>query len=174
MSVIHSDKAQSWPDASGGIPCCMGYAAGGPGFCTCWEPVVDLKQQPFNGDETIPTAEVPCHDCAYRKGSPERAGADGYSGDEDTLFHIAATGKAVFFCHQGVPRTLKWRHPSGMEIEAHPASYQYSFAIVNGERLPLKADGSIASLCGGYCAKRKAFTEAREKNLTVAKEGERA
>jgi hypothetical protein len=97
-----------------------------------------------------------CHDCAYRKDSPERNGEEGFQGDEEELFHIVATGKK-FYCHQGVRKIVKYRHPSGMEIDAHPADYNWRLVTKDGETFPIKADGSAADICGGWCKNRRKF-----------------
>jgi hypothetical protein len=159
--ILHTLEKHDWPDATNGIPCCMGYAAMGPGNCTCWEPVYDLEQQAFGGDPLPGLAAKACSDCAYRKGSPERIGTPGYFGDKDSLEEWVETGQ-TFWCHQGMRRIIKWRHPSGMEIPAHPASYRPGIVGEGNDRKPLKADGTVADICGGYCAKRLGTIRKRE------------
>jgi len=145
-----------FPDATNGIPCCEGYAAYDHSRCTCWEPVYDQEQQPYVEDSKPVARKSPCHDCAYRKGSPERSGEKGYRGDEDELNHIAATGQE-FWCHQGMRRPIAYRHPSGMQVPSHPAAYAPEIIVIEGKPTPLKADGTPACICGGWSGKRKAL-----------------
>jgi len=90
------------PDVGEGA-CCLGAAGMGPERCTCWQPVYDLDQTDPDptavkllaaGVQPV-TRSAPCHDCAYRPGSPERRGEDGYAGDQDLLDRIVQ-GRAVF------------------------------------------------------------------------------
>lgn len=77
-----------------GYPDCMGAAAMGPEHCTCQtltdedhaKCVADAKAafEARNGEM--------CHDCAFRKGSPE----------SEQLYDIAISEKP-FRCHQGAP-----------------------------------------------------------------------
>src|SRR5579871_4574369 len=151
--LIHELREHDYPDVTNGIPCCMGYAAGGPGHCTCWEPIYDQEQQPFNPEAVVTSRDSMCHDCAYRKGSPERTGEDGYAGDEDMLEHAVYSG-TPFWCHQGVRKIVAYRHPTGAEIPAHAAAYGWLIKTINGRATPLKADGTPADICGGWCKKR--------------------
>lgn len=157
---FHIDQANNWPDATDGIPCCMGYAANGHGGCTCWDPVYDQKTKKHDGSMPGQRTTM-CHDCAYRKGSPERTGQEGYQGSEEDL-ELAALKGQPFYCHQGTAKTLQYRHPSGMTIEAHPADYDWRIVERAGVRFPLKADGSAQSICAGYLAKRRALAKAKE------------
>lgn len=131
--------------------CCEGAASMGPGRCTCWEPVYDLDQQEPRTQEPAGVRPEMCVDCAYRPGSPERRGEEDYKGDQDLLDALVVTGRP-FWCHQGVRRPVKYRHPCGMEIEGHPAEYRPP--LVAGR--PYKADGSPSDLCGGWAARRLA------------------
>lgn len=94
-----------------------------------------------------------CHDCAYRKGSPEQTGQEGYSGTQEELDSIVTEGQK-FYCHQGVRKILYYRHPTGMTVEAHPADYDWRMIEKEGRRFPIKADGSAADICGGWCKRR--------------------
>ena len=135
------------PDAGEGA-CCMGAAVYGKDRCTCWEPIFDLEQQPLKpGEMGLRTRS--CSDCAYRKNSPERRGADGYQGDPESLDEMVMTG-SMFACHQGIRRPVKWVHPSGAEIPGHPAGY--APPLHDGK--PYKADGTPADLCAGWAARR--------------------
>lgn len=135
----------------GWVPCCMSSAMNGPQGCTCWEPIYDLEQiEPKVGVMPVLVDECDvrdraCSDCAYRPDSPERA-------DETTaerLLELPA-GAGAFFCHQGIRRTVEWRHPDGRTAPGHPADYQPP--RVN--EVPYKADGTPADLCAGWAARR--------------------
>lgn len=138
--------ALDMPEVDGGS-CCYGAAMNGPQGCTCWRPVYDLEQQPLQ-DGLMPLPPVPvrlCATCAYRPGSPERTGTGGYEGDQVLLDELVATG-SPFFCHQGVRRTLRLRHPAGVEVDGHPGDYDPPIAA----GFPWKADGTPADVCAGW------------------------
>jgi hypothetical protein len=149
-----------WPDTGLDEPCCVDHAMDGPGSCTCWEPVYDLEQQPIDQEKArmldagiLPvTRKLMCDDCAYRPGSPEKSGDETFHGDAEFLDQLAADGKP-FWCHQGVRVPTLWRHPSGMEIPAHPGGYEPP--VRNG--VGYKADGSPMDLCAGWDARRRAL-----------------
>lgn len=137
------------PDA-GKCACCYGAAVYGPDRCTCWVPVYDLEQQPIQPG--LPAPPVPlkmCGDCAYRPRSPERQGEAGYSGDEDFLEDLVETGRP-FYCHAGVRRVVRLRHPAGVEIDGHPGAYEPPIH----DSVPYKADGTPANLCAGWLLRR--------------------
>lgn len=145
------------PEVEGGC-CCYGAAVYGAQRCTCWEPVHDLDQA-----EPVPAAPATrataCTDCAYRPDSPERNGAKGYAGDAETLEEIVEAGKP-FYCHQGIRRAVRLRHPAGLEVDNHAAAYQPP--IVDG--VPYRADGTPADVCAGWAARAaKAATSHQEK-----------
>lgn len=126
--------------------CCLGEGIKGPEFCTCWVPEYDLEQQPLipPGDGEIQARDDLCGDCAYRPGSPELA-------DEwmaETLRSLPSTG-ALFFCHGGMRRPVRWRHPDGREVAGDPADYHPPFDAVGR---PYRADGRVAQICGGWAA----------------------
>lgn len=151
MSVL-LDMAQDWPDP--GVVCCYGAASRGPSGCTCWEPEYDVEQaSPTAGSDGCARAEL-CIDCAYRPGSPEKSGSDLVRGDAEFLESIAAKGER-FWCHQGMRRVLRWRHPSGMVHVPDGAEHQYDPPVEGG--VPRKASGEPADLCAGWWATRKAF-----------------
>lgn len=151
----------------GDSTCCMGAAVYGPDRCTCWVPVFDLEQADVDKDavRALAAGVVPvtrkrmCDGCAYRPGSPEKTGAEGYAGDADFLEGIAARGER-FFCHEGIRRPVAWRHPSGVEILGHPGGYEPP--IVNN--VPYHADGSPAELCAGWDARRRALANIKERS----------
>jgi hypothetical protein len=138
------------PDAGEG-GCCMGSAAMGAQWCTCWETVYDLDQKPVRPGEAV-ARKTPCHDCAYRAGSPERSGDERYTGDEDFLARIVRTGEK-FWCHQGLRRAVKLRHPSGAEVVIETDHYD---PPKNGA-VPHKADGTPGDLCAGWAARRAKY-----------------
>lgn len=80
--------------ANDGVPDCYGAAAHGPTGCTCdtlseedHARCVADAWRAFRG-----RAGAMCHDCAFRKGSPE----------QEQIPDIAAQG-TPFRCHQGMP-----------------------------------------------------------------------
>lgn len=156
---IHFSANLDWPDATGGIPCCMGYALDGPGGCTCWEPIFDLEQQPVQEHLPVKERGSMCHDCAFRKDSPERTGADGYGADQETLDDLVWSGRQ-FLCHQGSRRVLMYRHPGGMEINAHPADYDPP-QCRNTQRA-FKADGTPQDICAGWSKMRRKAVKAKD------------
>ncbi|MET7395592.1 hypothetical protein ABZS66_19090 [Dactylosporangium sp. NPDC005572] len=137
----HPDEAD-WP-----VGCCIGNDLGGPDRCTCWTPVFELEQQPPQPPERAEDITVRgsmCGDCAFRKGSPERA--EGFL--EEALFELAALGQA-FYCHDGMRRPAYWQHPDGRRIEGSTADWQPP--IVSG--IPFRADGRPGMLCAGWMAR---------------------
>lgn len=115
--------------------CCLGAVMDGARSCTCWVPEFDLQQQPADPDVPPATRSRMCDDCAYRDDSPERK-ADPY----------ALVDIDVFWCHKGMKRPVKWRHPDGREREGYPGDYQPLFL----GRVPYKANGQPALRCGGW------------------------
>lgn len=137
------------PDAGEGM-CCTGAAVMGKDRCTCWTAVYDLEQQPVTPGLPLPPIPVRmCATCAYRPGSPERKGEEGYAGDEDLLDELVATG-SPFYCHAGIRKPVAWRHPSGAEIPGHPGGYEPPIA----DSVPYKADGTPADICAGWLLRR--------------------
>ena len=99
-----------------------------------------------------------CGDCAFRDGSPERSNEKGYDhNSNDLIDEMVAQPGVTFFCHQGMRRVVLLRHPSGVEIPAHPASYR---PAIEG-RLSFKADGAPADICAGFTQARKANSDAQ-------------
>lgn len=148
-----------WPDA-GERACCYGAAEYGPQGCTCWQPEYDLPQQPTDrylvgllaAGVQPNTRALMCGGCAYRPDSPERRGDPRHVADADELERIAATSR--FWCHQGIPRVVRWVHPAGVVAPGHPAAYE---PLTVGP-VPLRADGTPAELCAGWAARRRALT----------------
>ena len=138
------------PDPVDGA-CCIGAAAMGPQYCTCWTPVYDLEQQPAVPANPAARGSM-CADCAYKPGSPERSGDERYTGDEEFLAAIVQTGEK-FWCHQGLRRVVKLRHPSGAEVVIETDHYD----PLKDSGVPYKADGTPGDLCGGWSARRAAL-----------------
>jgi hypothetical protein len=145
----HSWAGQHWaelnPDAEQPI-CCYG-AVNGPDGCYCWTPVFDTEQadpRPPASPEDLTVRTRICGDCAFRKGSPERA----CSWSEDALFDLAATGEP-FWCHDGMRRPVRWEHPDGRTVDGSPHDWQPA-RVGN---VPYRADGSPGLLCAGWMAR---------------------
>lgn len=146
--------------------CCLGAAEGGPLDCTCWHPEYDLTQGTLARDEPVPaTRSAMCADCAYRPTSPERSGDERYSQPPDP-----ATA-AVFWCHQGLRKPLRWRHRTlGITVEATTDSYEPPMRVHDNdgrpEVVPYKANGLPADRCAGWAAHQVA--EARMASEVLA------
>lgn len=121
--------------------CCMGEAMRDPRYCTCWEPVFDVDQAEPDPTSEPATRAKCCHDCAYRRGSPEEQ-----EGARDDLEALASSGRDVFYCHQGMRRAIAYRHPDGRELPAVDGDYQPAQAGGTAYR----ADGSAADRCAGW------------------------
>lgn len=142
--AAHPDE-DAWPPEAFG--CCWGSTMRGPAGCYCWVPVFDVEQaepRPPACAEDLSARPSLCGDCAFRKGSPERA--DGFS--EEALFASAEQGHP-FWCHQGMRRPNRWVHPLLGEVEGSPDDWQPP--IVNS--IPYQADGSPGLLCAGWMAR---------------------
>lgn len=139
------------PDTGG--TCCPGAIMDGPDRCTCWRAVYEPDQtSKLDGDPAPAPRPLMCGDCAYRPGSPEKAGDPGYRGDAEELEHLAASG-TPFYCHDGMRRVTKWVHPSGAEVQALDGAYAPPFT----GNIPHKTDGTTADLCAGWDARRRAL-----------------
>lgn len=139
------------PEVDDGL-CCTGAAMYGAGGCTCWRSVYDVDQA-----DPMPAARVVrpggmCGDCAYRPGSPEKAGDPGYRGDADQL-EVWAEAATPFHCHDGLRRRVGRRHPAGVEL--HSPADEYDPPILDG--VPYRADGQPGYLCAGWDARRRAI-----------------
>lgn len=132
--------------------CCTAVAEHGALACTCWEQVHDTDQT----TDLAPTlvAEVmprPCHDCAYRKDSPERLGVSTHQGGPDFLEQIVVDGER-FWCHDGMRQVIALVHrPTGARIEI-PRDVAYDPLIADG--VPYRANGTPGALCAGWAARR--------------------
>jgi hypothetical protein len=157
-----STGAELWlaanPDANSQPPeahmCCDGAAYRGPASCTCWTPVYDLRQaepRPPTGPEDLAVRDGMCGDCAFRKGSPERAVA----WTEETLMDLPVK-REPFWCHDGIRRPAYWHHPRLGDVPGTPDDYQPP-VVAN---IPYRADGAPGLLCAGWMA--RASRAARE------------
>lgn len=115
--------------------CCAGAAVRGARSCTCWRPVYDLQQQRLDLSIVPETRSAMCGDCAYRPDSPERGS------DPNALVDVE-----VFWCHRGIRRPVKWRHPDGRERDADAGDYRPPIH----DAVPYRADGRPAARCGGW------------------------
>lgn len=148
--MIHVDAPRDWPETPTTGMCCLGSALDGATRCTCWEPEYDVEQaEPKTDGLLFGCRSSMCHDCAYRPGSPERTGDPDAAADQELLDDLVVRGQP-FWCHQGMRVPLRYRHPSGVVVEA--SRLEYGPPIVQGR--PFKADGSPADLCFGWAARR--------------------
>lgn len=153
-TACHVAMGRDWPDTPEPW-CCEGAAVYGPSRCTCWAPVYDQEQQPLQPEVPPSVRTEMCADCAYRPGSPERQGDPDYRGDRQNLDELVAAGRP-FWCHQGMRKPVRYRHPCGMEIEGHPAEYDPP----QQGAVPFKADGTPGDLCNGWASRRIALLRA--------------
>lgn len=125
--------------------CCDGEIQD-PELCVCWVPEYDLEQAPARppaGPGDLEIAAAMCGDCAFRPDSPERA--DDWTAE--ALMELPATGRP-FYCHTGIRRPARWRHPDGRVVDGAPDDYQPLIVA----SLPYRADGQPALLCAGWAA----------------------
>lgn len=134
--------------------CCVGAVERGPSECTCWEIDYDLEQQPPQPGAPG-TRSTMCADCAYRPDSPERSGDEDYVHDFDTF------DAGTFFCHQGMRKPVRFRHPLGITIDATGDFYKPPLRLDRDrdEAVPYKADGSPGDRCAGWAAHRRRADE---------------
>jgi hypothetical protein len=151
MVICGTDNDIEWPDVGNAAePCCWGSLHDGPTGCTCWQPDYDLDQD-VQRLQAPGLRSTPCDDCAYRGGSPERQGSDVVQGDGSHLAAIVVLNRP-FFCHQGIRRPVRFRHPSGVEYTPPNLDVAYRPPIHHG--IPYKADGTPADICAGWAAAR--------------------
>jgi hypothetical protein len=129
--------------------------------CTCWVPEYDLEQ-------TEPTAAEPatrlvmCSKCAYKPTSPERSGDPSYELSDSEL----PAGDVPFWCHEGMRKPLRWRHPLGIVIEATGDYYDPPMILDGAQPVPYKADGTPGDRCAGWAALRRRLSG--ESDLVLA------
>lgn len=144
--------------------CCVGAAEDGPDACTCWVAEYDLDQQPLVTETEPATRTEMCADCAYRPESPERQGDDRYqASNTGELERVART--AVFWCHQGIRKPVRWRHTTlGVVVEADTDAYEPPMGRGGDEDapylVPYKADGTPADRCAGWAARHAVYARA--------------
>lgn len=150
--------ANQHPDDPG-TGCCWGDVIHGPSKCTCWIPVytdVQADPVPIRSPADLRVAPEMCGDCAFRKGSPERA--DPYT--EEYLFGKAEEG-VPFWCHQGMLKPDHWRHPDGRIVPGSPDDWKPpTIGIV-----PYRLDGSPGLLCHGWTQRALRARARREQQL---------
>lgn len=96
-----------------GVPQCIGSAVYGPERCTC-DNLSDEDHIQCIRDAWRAEMErngEPCHDCAFRKGSPE----------QDIIDRIARQD-APFRCHQGMPFNASSVAQGGSVVDYCPQS----------------------------------------------------
>lgn len=117
--------------------------------CTCWTPIHDLEQTTgIHGPADARPDQ--CHDCAYLATTATDPDAYPEQRERDLLFELGPD--QPFICHQGMRRTIGWRHPAGHVIDAPRGAYDPP------ERgsLAWKADGTPADLCAVWTRINKA------------------
>lgn len=153
-TLDHAESGYTWPATwaadsyaePGGAPpelysCCWGAVVHGLVGCTCWEPEYDQAQTPPAGGDHVGLRASPCGDCAYDPaGSPERDEDGGFA-----LGELVAAGEP-FYCHAGMRRVVRWRHPAGETVDAPAGCYEP--AAYDG--VPCRADGRPAGVCAGW------------------------
>lgn len=145
------DDGSSWPQ--GYVPCCdsVGFT-GDLARCRCWTPIYDTEQTPPLPGPVVPAVDL-CGDCAFRRGSPERA--DAYS--EEKLLDLAVEGER-FWCHRGMRRPVLHRHPTLGDVPADPADWN---PPIDRSGVPYQADGHPAVLCAGWAARTNRTSSGR-------------
>lgn len=135
--------------------CCLGAAEEGPGGCSCWEPVYDLEQStPIKVIVPGQRAEM-CADCAYRPDSPERTGDDRHACSDDGELDDIARSDNPFWCHQGLRKPISFRHATlGVVVPADADAYDPPMRIIDGRKIPIKADGTAGDRCAGWLARK--------------------
>lgn len=158
VSVDHGPPAEVLRQLAQLAHCCLGAAENGPGSCSCWEPEYDLEQSAELRTDLEPVnATVMCGDCAYRPDSPERTGDPRYSQPPGTAH--------PFWCHAGMRKPLRWRHPAGITVEATTDGYEPPIR----DGIPYRADGTPGARCAGWTARAEV---ARLRDLQEARANE--
>lgn len=147
--------AEANPDAEE-IGCCFGEIHGGVRGCSCWVAEYDTEQAPpRTADPLEVRAGGRCGDCAYRRDSPENE----QPWTAEKLVDLAASGEP-FWCHDGMRRPIRWRHPVRGVVEGSPDDWQPAMVA----RIPFRADGRPALLCAGWAS------EGRRQERLIARE----
>lgn len=120
------------------VPCCAGTAFQGLAHCTCWDPVYDRVHELIVAGPPA-TRTTMCHDCAFRKDSPERKRGE----DPADLGN--------FWCHQGVRRAIAYVHPDGRRrIVPDEDGVPMGYDPVTRPGLIYRADGQPGERCAGW------------------------
>jgi hypothetical protein len=94
------------------LQCCGPAILDGPRHCECWTPVYDREQSCVLRADLLPMPALPprmCHDCAYRPGSPERQGDEGFQCSEPGELDDLAT-QPIRQVYEAVEIPLHDRH----------------------------------------------------------------
>lgn len=138
-----------WPETPTTGWCCEGTAYRDAASCTCWVADYDLEQSDDLQLQEVTSGRAQmCPDCAFRPGSPERLGDPGAASTQEDLDDLVGTA-TPFWCHQGMRRVTRWRHPSGMTLPGSALAYQPPMA----DGRPYQADGTPGQLCAGWAAR---------------------
>jgi hypothetical protein len=122
--------------------CCADAAHDGPSACSCWEMEFDVDQAPVDRTLEPGTRTSMCTDCAYRV--PADFGGHGSLTDP-------------FWCHQGMRKPVRYRHPAGIIVEARADHYKPPLVQRDdGLVIPYKADGTPGDRCAGWVSWRLA------------------
>lgn len=132
--------------------CCYGAAFTDGERCTCWSPVLEPEPTLDVQEGPMPVNESRCHDCAYRRDSPERQQRDG-----DTMPYIPGH---LFTCHVGMPRAVAYVHPSGERVETPPGTENDDYHPIELAGRAWQADGRPAVVCAGWASDDRAYQEA--------------
>lgn len=116
--------------------CCYGAASDGATGCTCWRPVYDHPQRKPKLDAEAQTQPDLCIDCAFRKGSREREAG-------------LLDGIDSFWCHQGLRKAIKYKHPDGRIRDATPDDYDPPILGIGAHHRPYRFNGEPALKCAG-------------------------
>ncbi|MFE7747072.1 hypothetical protein [Nocardia sp. NPDC057455] len=135
----------------GDVPCCLASVLD-PTDCTCWRRVVAPHPTTQVQAGPSPVRGRRCGDCAYRPDSPERQANDG---DRPRF-----VPEHVFYCHDGLPKTVAWVHPSGA-VRMADEDDDYAPIIWSGR--VWQADGRPALVCAGWAADNRGYYAARDR-----------
>jgi hypothetical protein len=133
--------------------CCYGAAFTDGDRCTCWTPIVDPEPTTVVQEGPMPVNGERCHDCAYRRDSPERQALDG-----DPMPYIPG---GVFTCHVGMPKAVAFVHPCGERVEVPPGTENDDYRPVTRGDRAWQADGRPAVVCAGWAADDRAYQRAQ-------------
>ena len=109
--------------------------------------------------------------CAFRPGSPERAGdtRQQCSGDGE-LDDLVMEG-TPFYCHYGCRKVVRLVHPSGAVYEVTHGDYRPPSArndAAAGQWVPYQADGTPARICSGWFLRWQAWLRYCEREAQEA------